>query len=86
MTDDAAGRLARALDDRGLREPARLLAEAHRPIAPLLSDLGAGIAPLLRAIGGSRAAGIGRLVSDEDALDRLTRGLDELERPRAEPR
>lgn len=86
MTDDAAGRLARALDDRGLTEPARLLAESHRPIAPLLSDLGAAVGPLLRAIGGSRVAGISRLVAEEDAVDRLTRSLDELEPPRAKPR
>jgi hypothetical protein len=86
MSDDAAERLARALDARGLTEPARLLAESHRPMAPLLSDLGAAVGPLLRAIGGSRTGGLARFMGDEAALQRLTDGLDELERSRAEPR
>jgi hypothetical protein len=86
MTDDAAGRLARALDERGLVEPARLMVEAHRPIAPLLSDLGAAVGPLLGLLGGAGARDARALVTDDDALDRLTRSLDELEPRRAEPR
>ncbi len=86
MSDDALRRLARALEARGMAEPARLLAEAHRPMAPLLSDLGAALGPLLRAIGGPRAGGLAGFVADEAALVRLTDELDELERSRAEPR
>jgi hypothetical protein len=55
-------------------------------MAPLLSDLGAAVGPLLRAIGGSRTGGLARFMADEAALQRLTDGLDELERSRAEPR
>ncbi len=86
MTDDAARRLARALAERGLAAPAQLMAESHRPIAPLLSDLGSAVGPLLRAIGGPRARSLAAFAADEDALDRLTESLDELEPRRARPR
>lgn len=86
MTENAAERLARALAERRLVAPARLLAESHRPIAPLLSDLGSAFGPLLQVIGGPRARGLAAFAADEEALDRLTESLNELEPPRAQPR
>lgn len=71
MTQPAA-RLAAELRRRGLDVPARLLADAHRPLAPLLADLGAAIGPLAGAVGGTRFEAI---VRDEMLLDRL---VDEL--------
>ena len=76
---DAAREIAQALDARGLRVPARLLADAHRPLGPLLSDLGVMAAPLLRMARGSVAAAAD-LVERPDALDRLLDALDEDDR------
>lgn len=85
MTDDPARRVASELDRRGLAAPARLLVDAHRPLAPLLADLGAAVGPLLAALGGSRAASLGRLLSDERALDDLADRLAEAEGRHAGP-
>lgn len=74
MTDPTAERIASELDDRGLAGPARLLADAHRPLAPLLSDLGTALGPLARALG--LAPDTGELLGDERALDRVIRALD----------
>jgi hypothetical protein len=40
-----------ALHRRGLSTPLRVLVEAHRPIAPLLSDAAAMLAPMLTTLG-----------------------------------
>ena len=81
MTDDPARRLASELTRRGLGAPGRLLADAHRPLGPLLSDLGAALGPLVRAAGGSPAEGTVRLIEDPGALDRVVDALDrEMER------
>lgn len=85
MTDDAAGRIAAELERRGLVAPARLLADAHRPLGPLLSDLGVALGGLLGAVGGRSAIGVRRLIEDEAALDRLVERLDAAGRHRAEP-
>lgn len=69
-------RLAAALRRRGLDAPARLLADAHRPISPLLSDLGAAIGPLLAASGASAA---GARLTDPRLLDALVAELDATE-------
>ena len=53
MTDEPARRLADELGRRGLAAPARLLVDAHRPLAPLLADAGAALGPLI----GLRSAG-----------------------------
>lgn len=79
MTADAARRLASALERRGLGLPGRLLADAHRPLAPLLSDLSAAIGPLLAPVAGRAGADIATLLDDPRGLDAL---VDELESPR----
>ena len=76
MTDDPAGRVASELERRGLAAPARLLADAHRPIAPLLGNLGAALGPLLGTALGHRADDLRNLLDDERGLDRLVAGLD----------
>lgn len=87
MTDDAAARLADELSRRGLAVPARLLADAHRPLAPLLSHVGVALGGLLGALPGRGAASLRALVEDENALDRLISRLDvAAEKSDAEPR
>ncbi|MBW3612258.1 MAG: hypothetical protein KY392_00195 [Chloroflexi bacterium] len=73
MSPTPERRLASRLRRRGLDAPARLLADAHRPLAPLLADLGAAVGPLLGAAGMSGAA---RLLSQERPLDALIEALD----------
>jgi hypothetical protein len=79
MTSEDARRVAAALRRRGLEAPARLLADAHRPLGPLLSDLGIAVGPLLGAAGAVRA---GRMLSGPDALDDVIDALDRSEEPR----
>ena len=86
MNDEVAARLAAELDRRGLSEPARLLIEAHRPIAPLLSDLGAALAPFVRLGMGRSAPGAASLMADEAALDRVLAALEATGGPDAQPR
>jgi hypothetical protein len=76
MTSSSARRLAAAVRRRGLAAPARLLADAHRPVAPLLDDLGAAVGPLLRAAG---ATGVARWLAGPDALEGLIGELDRTE-------
>jgi hypothetical protein len=85
MPADPARQVARELDRRGLATPARLLADAHRPLGPLLADLGVAIGPLARAIGGTRVGPMTRWLEDPGALDRLVVALDAEGEPRAEP-
>lgn len=84
MSADPARQVADELERRGLAAPARLLADAHRPLGPLLADLGVAIGPLARVMGGVRVGPMSRWLEDPDALDRLVLALDEGE-PRAEP-
>ena len=77
MSDGPARRVAETLDRRGLAVPARLLADAHRPLAPLLSDLGVAIGPLLAATFGRRASDATALLADEDGIERLLDQLDD---------
>lgn len=86
MPSDPARQVADELERRGLAVPARLLADAHRPLAPLLSDLGAGVAPLVRSVFGRRGAGVVALIEDPAALDRLVRHLDADGEANGEPR
>lgn len=86
MRGRAAERLAGELERRGLTAPARLLADAHRPLGPLLADLGVAFGGLIGAVAGGRAGEIRELLSDEQALDRLIVELDRVEDRRAEPR
>jgi len=73
---DPARRIADELGRRGLAAPARLLLDAHLPLAPLLSDAGAAITPLLRIFGGSTVDDLGRLLDDETGMERLISELD----------
>jgi hypothetical protein len=76
---DPARRVAEELERRGLGAPARLLIEAHLPLAPLLSDAGAALGPLLGAVGGRRAGQLRQLLDDGTAIERLVAELDDLE-------
>lgn len=80
MRSDPARLLARAIGRRGLTAPARLLADAHRPIGPLLADLGAAVGPLARIAGGPATEAAARLFDEPDALDRLVAAIDAGER------
>ncbi len=76
MNEDAASRIAAELERRGLGSTARLLADAHRPLSPLLSDLGVALGGLLGAVAGRSGTGMRELLEDDAALDRLVAGLD----------
>lgn len=85
MSGDSARRIAEELGRRGLAAPARLLLDAHLPLAPLLADAGAAVSPLLRAVGGSTVGDVSRLLDDEGAMQRLIDELDEVGERHAEP-
>jgi len=85
MAEDPARQLAEALDRHGLGAPARLLADAHRPLGPLVADLAVALGPLARAIGIERVGPLSRWLEEPDALDRLVAALDAEGEPRAEP-
>jgi hypothetical protein len=85
MSRDPARLAADELDRRGLAAPARLLADAHRPLAPLLADVGAALGPLTRAVAGERAASMVRWLEDPGALDQLVDALDASGERRAGP-
>jgi hypothetical protein len=84
VTDDAARRLSAALERRGLAEPGRLLADAHRPLGPLLSDLSAAFGPLLARAAGRTGADLAAVLGDERGLGRIADELDP--RPQRGPR
>lgn len=71
MSGDPARRVADALRRRGLGVPARLLVDAHRPLAPLLSDLSAAAGPILGAAFGPAADDVRSVADDERGLERL---------------
>lgn len=81
MSDEAAGRVADELDRRGLTAPARILVDAHRPLAPLLADLGAAVGPILRGVG--PANDVVTVLEDGEGLDRVLAALDDRGEPRA---
>lgn len=85
MPRDVARRVAEELNRRGLAAPARLLADAHRPLGPLLEDLVIAVGPLARAIGGTHLGSLTRWLEDPGSLDRLVVALDMEEEPRAQP-
>ena len=85
MRVDPARRVAEELERRGLGVPARLLIEAHLPLAPLLSDAGAALGPLLGAVGGRQAGLLRELLDDGTAMERLVAELDDLETRHADP-
>ena len=71
MTRGAARRLAALLERRGLGEPGRLLADAHRPLAPLLGDLAAASGPLARLVGSRPIDDLHAVLEDPDGLEHL---------------
>ena len=85
MTDDPARRAAAELDRRGLAVPGRLLADAHRPLSPLLTDLAAALGPLARAVVGPRGAAMAAWLEQPEALDTLVAALDDRGEQRAGP-
>jgi len=78
--EDPARRVAEELGRRGLGAPARLLLDAHMPLAPLLSDAGAALGPLLGAVGGRSANLLRDLLDGGAAMERVVAELDDLER------
>jgi hypothetical protein len=76
VTDGPARRLAEAFGRRGLAAPARLLADAHRPLDPLITDVGAALGPLLNLVGGRRVDDLRGLADRPGGLDRLIEELD----------
>jgi hypothetical protein len=76
VTDGPARRLAEAFGRRGLAAPARLLADAHRPLQPLIADLGAALGPLLKAAASGATLDARDLADDPGGLDRLIEELD----------
>ncbi len=85
MRVDPARRVAEELERRGIGVPARILIEAHLPLAPLLSDAGAALGPYLGAVGGRRAGLLRELLDDGTAMERLVAELDDLESRHADP-
>lgn len=85
MTDDPARRAAAELDRRGLAVPGRLLADAHRPLSPLLTDLAAALGPLARAVAGPRGGAMAAWLEQPEALDTLVAALDDRGEQRAGP-
>jgi hypothetical protein len=65
-----------AIELRGLSVPLRVLVDAHRPIAPLLSDAAAVLAPMLTTLG---LRDLARLLADP------TRTLEEIDALRDGP-
>ncbi len=88
MTEGPARRVADELGRRGLAVPARLVADAHRPLAPLIADIGAAVGPLVEAAFGRRSADLRALADDPHGIDRLIAELDSgaTRESRAEPR
>lgn len=86
-TDGPARRVADELERRGLAAPGRLLVDAHRLLAPLLSDVGAAVGPLIGSAFGPAADDPRALLDDPRGLDRLVEQLDRCAQgePRADP-
>lgn len=65
--------------------PARLLLDAHRPLAPLVSDAGAALGPLLRVLGGRTIEDLEHLIDDDAGMQRVIAALDAAGERDAEP-
>ncbi|MEO6578033.1 MAG: hypothetical protein ABIO99_03955 [Candidatus Limnocylindria bacterium] len=86
MSEDAARRIATHLGRRGLAAPARLILDAHRPLAPMLADIGAALAPMMGWRDAAASGSLRQLMGDESAVDRVLHELDALGERDAEPR
>lgn len=80
MREDAARAVADELERRGLAVPARLLLDAHRPLAPLISSAATFVAPLVEPLVGRLAGGSGSrllaLLEEPEGIDALLARLD----------
>ena len=85
MSGDPARRIATQLGRRGLAAPARLLLDAHRPLAPLVSDAGVAFDPFLRMVGARVTEDVRHLLGDPAGLERLIAELDDAGERDAEP-
>lgn len=85
MSGDPERAIATELRRRGLAAPARLLLDAHRPLAPLFADAGAALDPLLRVLGGRMLVDVRQLLEDEAGLERVIAALDDEGERHAEP-
>ena len=83
---DPADVVADELRRRGLAAPARLLLDAHLPLAPLLDDAGAALSPLLGVVAGPSATRLRRLVDEGSAMERVLRAIDLASERDAKPR
>ena len=86
MSEDPADVVADELRRRGLAAPARLLLDAHLPLAPLLDDAAAALSPLLGVVAGRSATGLRRLVDEGSGMERVLRALDVASERDAKPR
>lgn len=71
MSDRAARAVAGELGRRGLAAPALLLAEAHRPLRPLLAQAATFLLPVARPLLGRVAAELAHTLEDDEAYDEL---------------
>jgi hypothetical protein len=85
VRDDPARRVAEQLERRGLGPVARMLLEAHLPLAPLLADIGAALGPLTGAVGGRPARELASMAENGTAMERLIAELDAVEGRDAQP-
>jgi len=85
VSREPAREIASQLVRRGLAAPARLLLDAHLPLAPLFSDAGVALRPLLNVVGGQAAGELGALLEDDRAMERLIAELDDAQERHAEP-
>jgi hypothetical protein len=84
MTEDAARAVADELERRGLAAPARLLLDAHRPLAPLISSAATFVAPLVGSLAGAGGSRMLALFEEPDGIDVLIARLDGGTNPRQE--
>jgi hypothetical protein len=75
MRRDLAGALARQLERRGLAAPARLLLDAHRPLAALLSEAATFLSPITDLLAAGPRDRLGPVLADPDAIDGLVSRL-----------
>lgn len=85
MSAEPARRIAAELGRRGLAAPARLLLDAHRPLAPLVSNVGVAVDPFLRMVGARMTEDVRHVLGDPAGLERVIAELDEAGERDAEP-
>ena len=76
MREEAARAVADELQRRGLAAPARLLVDAHRPLAPLIGSAATFLGPLVAGIAGERGSRMLRLLEEPDGIATLIAQLD----------